>query len=149
MWDLAGRELTGVYGTWSERIYELVDAETDMTTLLMSSDESPGPDWIHRIPDAFYGESMRWSLSVPRSEVTEVHTTIVQGAIDGTFVDVLAQRQDRSWAVKAEGGDESLEALLRRLGVIPANSTWNGWVPEPVVSITARASYVPWPQPCC
>lgn len=148
MWDLAGLELTGCYGTWSERSYELVDVEDDRVTLLMNSDESPGPDWVHRQPDKFYGESMRWSLSVPRAEVTDMHNTLVQGTVDGMFVDVLAQRQDRSWAVKAEDGDESLEALLRRLGVIPAGSSWNGWVPESLVSITARASYVDWPQPC-
>src|SRR6476661_2032598 len=126
MWDLAGLELTGVYGDWSGRTYELVNAEAEIMTLLMSAEESPGPDWVHRMPDAFYGESLRWALNVPRTEVTDVHTTVVQGSIDGTFVDVLAQRQDRSWAVKAGDGDESLEALLRRLGVIPAGSVWNG-----------------------
>lgn len=33
MWDLDGLELTGVYGTWSERSYELADLEDDSLTV--------------------------------------------------------------------------------------------------------------------
>lgn len=150
MWDLAGLELTGIYGIWSERSYELADIETDTMTLLMTAEESPGPGWVHREPDAFYGESMRWALSVPSTEVTEVHNTIVQGSVDGVFVDVLAQRFDRSWAVSTDDPDGTLTAFLTRLGLVPSGSTWTGWVPENQVEITGRASYLPWPpQPCC
>lgn len=148
MWDLTGLELTGVYGTWSGRSYELVNHEAEIMTLVMSAEEAPGPDWVHRAPDAFYGESMRWELHVPRTEVTDVHATIVQGTIEGYFVDILAQRHDRAWAVSAESATDTFAELLRRLGLVPAGDAWSGWVPESEVFITSRASYVPWPQPC-
>lgn len=119
-----------------------------MATLLMSSEVAPGPDWIHCIPDAFYGESTRWALRVPRSEVTDIHSTLVQGTIEGHFVDVLAQRTDRSWEVLAEKPVETFAALLSRLGLAPSGDSWSGSVPESRVSITGRASYVPWPPPC-
>jgi hypothetical protein len=53
---LLARELTGTYGTWSERSYELDNPETDMLTLLMCAEEAPGPDWAHLTTDVFYGE---------------------------------------------------------------------------------------------
>lgn len=152
MWDLDGHELTGVYGTWSERSYELTDMEAESLTLLLSAEDSPGPEWTHRIPDEFYGESMRWSLTVSRAEVTDIHSTIVQGTVGGVFVDVLAQRFDRSWAVSAQDTDDDIaQEVLRRLGLVqsPASGAWSGWLPEAQVAITGRASYVPWPQPCC
>lgn len=127
MWDLTGLELMGVYGTWSGRSYELVNHEAEIITLVMSAEEAPGPDWAHRTPDDFYGESLRWELNVPRTEVTDVHTTIVQGTMEGHFVDVLAQRHDRAWAISAENPPETLIELLRRLGVVPAGSAWSGW----------------------
>lgn len=152
MWDLEGLELTGCYGIWAERSYELVDIESDSLTLLMSAEESPGPGWVHRTPDEFYGESLRWALSVPRAEVTDMHHTLVQGIVGDVFVDVLAQRFDRSWAVSAEDTDDAVAAeMLRQLGLIRESraAAWCGWVAEDQVAITARASYVPWPpQPC-
>lgn len=150
MWDLDGLELTGVYGMWSDRSYELADLETDSLTLLMSAEESPGPDWVHRIPDEFYGESIRWALTVSRAEVADIHNTIVQGTVGGVFVDVLAQRLDRSWAVSAQDTDDIAPEVLRRLGLVhvPGSGTWSGWLPEARVTITGRASYATWPQPC-
>lgn len=150
MWDLAGLELTGCYGTWSERSYELTDIEDDTLTLLMSAEESPGPGWVHRAPDEFYGESLRWALSVPRIEVTDMHHTLVQGMVGDVFVDVLAQRCDRSWAVTAEGTDDAIAVeMLRQFGLAKAARTgaWSGWVPEDKVAITGQASYTPWPSP--
>lgn len=150
MWDLSGLELTGVYGTWSERSYELTDLQADSVTLLMSAEDPPGPEWTHRLPDEFYGESVRWALTVSRAEVTDIHNTIVQGTVGGVFVDVLAQRFDGSWAVSAQDTDDIAQEVLRRLNLVyvPASGAWSGWLPQAQVTITGRASYVAWPQPC-
>jgi hypothetical protein len=150
MWDLAGLELTAVHGTWSERSYALADIEDDTVTLLMSAEESPRPGWVHRLPDEFYGGSRRCATSVPRAEVTDMHSTIVQGTLGDVFVNVLAQRFDRSWAVSANETNDISEEMLRRLGLTQASAVgpWSGWVAEDLVEITGRVSYASWPQPC-
>jgi hypothetical protein len=105
---------------------------------------------VHRVPNEFYGESMRWALSVPRAEVTDMPSTIIQGTVGGVFVDVLAQRFDRSWAVSANYTDDIAPEMPRRLGLAQTSAVgpWSGWVAQNQVEITGRASYASWPQPC-
>jgi hypothetical protein len=145
MWDLAGQELTGRYGTWFERTYELAGSTEGGVVLLMSAEQAPGTDWERCTPDVFYGENTRWTLVVPAAEITDVHHTIAQGMIGGVSVDLLAQRCDGAWAVFS--GEKEINVLVR-LGLAIEDGLWNGWVPKQEVSAITRASYTPFPEAC-
>jgi hypothetical protein len=145
MWDLAGMELTGKYGTWFERTYELDVCPESGVSLLMSAEQAPGPDWVLRTPDVFYGENTRWTLTIPAAQITDVHETIAQGMIGGACVDLLAQRCDGAWAVSSEA--KEIDVLVR-LGLSIEDGLWNGWVPEGEVTAITRASYAPLTEAC-
>lgn len=145
MWDLAGLELTGRYGTWFERTYELAGTTADSMSLVMSAEQSPGLEWVRCTADVFYGENMRWTRVVPALQLTDVHGTVAQGMIGGVCVDLLAQRSDGAWAVSSDGNPVD---LLVRLGLAIEDGLWNGWVPEREVSAITRASYIPYPEAC-
>lgn len=134
MFDLDGLELTGTYGTWSGRVYEIAERHRGQVLLLTSAEVAPGPDWTWRDPDHFFGEGNRWQCEVPAAEVTGVHRTVVQGSIEDSIFDLDAQRDDGDWAVSTVCAGNP---LLRRLGLQPSNGKWSGWAPvEEVFGIT-------------
>lgn len=143
MWDLEGLELTGRYGNWFERTYEIIEGWYGTVALVMSAEQSPGPEWERCVPDVFYGEGIRWTRHVPAGQVTGVHSTVAQGVIGGACVDLLAQRGDGRWAVSSDG--KTVDHLVR-MGMTMEDGLWNGWVPQRDVTAITRASYIPYPE---
>lgn len=126
MWSLVGDELSGAYGCWNDRVYELMGDSGGEVTLVMSAEAEPGPDWSRRAPDVSWAEGHRWELRVPADEVTAVRTVLVETPICGVVFTVQAQREDGCWAVTRSGSVEP--ALAARLGLERDGDDWTGWV---------------------
>lgn len=128
MWSIAGQELTGTYGNWNDRVYEVIVDRGPEIGLLLSAEAAPADGWLRRLQDDFWGEDMRWEWRVPSDEVSGIRSVLVETPICGKVFTVQAQRDDGFWALTRAGALDRI--LAARLGLTEAGGTWSGWVSD-------------------
>lgn len=108
MWTCDGIKLSGDYGTWNGREYELRSSSPirGLIYLVQEGGDSPGPEWTaHEQPNRFPRPAVAYTLGVPPDEVTNIHAIRATGEFKpGRRVKILAEDAEGKVAVVA--GDD-------------------------------------------
>lgn len=146
MWTADGTKLSGDYGMWKGREYELRSTSPirGLIYLVQEGGERPGPEWkTHEQPNEFPRPSIAYTLGVPPDEVTDVHAVRASGELrPGHVVKVLAEDAHGNLAVVAGTGfsAEAKMDLLKEHGFHPfakdepvVRQPVFGWLPADMV----------------
>ena len=108
MWMRDGTKLSGKYGTWRGREYELRSTSPirGLIYLVQEGGETPGPEWTnHEQPNDFPRPSIAYTLGVPPDEVTNIHAVQAAGELGpGREVEIVGEDSDGNLAVVADRG---------------------------------------------
>lgn len=118
MWLSDGTELTGKYGKWKGRVYELRQTTplADGTLILECvGGESPGPEWITQTGAHSFGRPpVVHILLVPADEVTDIHAVSAEGTF-GSRCRVYVIAEDDKGYLAVEASAESNLSNKKRL----------------------------------
>ncbi|GAA1358414.1 hypothetical protein GCM10009636_31210 [Arthrobacter koreensis] len=105
MWRKDGTKLTGNYGTWKGREFELWSLKPyeGYLTLVQNGGDSPGPEWhTATFPNRFAKTPLTHSLDVPADEVTNRHSVEVTGNMGpGRNFVLIAEDDEGNLAVES------------------------------------------------
>ncbi|MCC9178946.1 hypothetical protein [Arthrobacter sp. zg-Y750] len=157
MWLSDGRELTGSYGTWKGKIFELRQTAplADGTLILeRAGGDSPGPEWVTQAGAHSFGRPPVAHIRfVPADEVKDIHAVSAEGIFGSRCrVFVLAEDGKGNLAVEASAANlvSDKKRLLSQYGfeVRPGDPVERtsvlGWLPVELVH--DFKSEVVWPK---
>ena len=135
MWRNDGSKLSGTYGTWHGREWELWSSADDRgnLTLVQDGGEQPGPDWKRLdYPNRFARTPVRFYKDVEADSVSDVHSIRATARLDGVLVELLAEGDAGSMAVQTLGQVPSnfMDRFVDEFGFERyENAFVFGWVP--------------------
>ena len=129
-----GTKLTGTYGTWQGREWELDGSApyNGKLTLIRDGGEQPGPDWKQMVyPNRFARTPLHFRKDVDAGEVSDVHSIKATAMLDQHQVLVIAEDDGERLAVQTveQMASETIRRFIDQFGFEPyENAVVFGWV---------------------
>lgn len=129
-----GTKLTGTYGTWQGREWELDGSApyNGKLTLIRDGGEQPGPDWKQMVyPNRFARTPLHFRKDVDAGEVSDVHSIKATAMLDQHQVLVIAEDDGERLAVQTaeQMASETIRRFIDQFGFEPyENAFVFGWV---------------------
>ncbi len=129
-----GTKLTGTYGTWQGREWELDGSApyNGKLTLIRDGGEQPEPDWKQMVyPNRFARTPLHFRKDVDAGEVSDVHSIKATAMLDQHQVLVIAEDDGERLAVQTaeQMASETIRRFIDQFGFEPyENAFVFGWV---------------------